>query len=161
MNRNPVETILGAVVLVVAAMFLVFAYGSADVKKVKGYEISASFAKIGGLPTGADVRINGIKVGTVVGQKLDPATFNAVLTLSIAAAIKLPDDSAASISSDGLLGDTYVKIEPGRAPGFIPEGGQLAHTRDQKALEELVGEIIFLATEDPAKPPPPKEAPAE
>lgn len=159
MNRNPVETILGAVVLVVAAMFLLFAYSSADVKKVKGYEIAAAFAKIGGLPTGADVRINGIKVGTVVGQKLDPATFNAVLTLSIAAEIRLPSDSQASIGSDGLLGDTYVKIEPGTSTSFIEPGGKLAKTKDQKALEELVGEIIFLATEDPAKPP--KEAPAE
>lgn len=160
MNRNPVETILGAVVLVAAAMFLFFAYGTADVKKVKGYELSASFSKIGGLPTGADVRINGIKVGTVTGQKLDPVSFSAVLTLSIAADVKLPDDSAASIGSDGLLGDTYVKLEPGQSKTFIPEGGQLANTKDQKALEELVGKIIFLATEDPAKLPV-KDAPAE
>ncbi|MBF0167836.1 MAG: outer membrane lipid asymmetry maintenance protein MlaD [Alphaproteobacteria bacterium] len=153
MKRNPVETILGAVVLVVAAFFLFFAYGTADVKKIKGYELAASFAKIGGLPTGADVRINGIKVGTVVGQKLDPATFNAVLTLSIAADIKLPSDSQASIGSDGLLGDKYVKIEPGVEKTTLEAGTQLAKTKDQKALEELVGEIIFLATEDPAKPP--------
>jgi phospholipid/cholesterol/gamma-HCH transport system substrate-binding protein len=152
MNRNPVETILGAVVLVAAAMFLLFAYSQADVKKVKGYEITASFAKIGGLPTGADVRINGIKVGTVVGQKLDPVTFSAVLTLSIASDLKLPTDSLASIGSDGLLGDTYVKILPGVEKGYIEPGGVLAKTKDQKALEELVGEIIFLATEDPAKP---------
>ncbi|CAA6603903.1 conserved exported hypothetical protein [Rhodospirillaceae bacterium LM-1] len=153
MNRNPVETILGAVVLVAAAMFLIFAYGTADVKKIKGYELTASFSKIGGLPTGADVRINGIKVGTVTGQKLDPISFSAVLSLSIAAEIKLPADSQASIGSDGLLGDTYVKIEPGSAKTHLEPGGQLAKTKDQKALEELVGEIIFLATEDPAKPP--------
>jgi phospholipid/cholesterol/gamma-HCH transport system substrate-binding protein len=138
---------------------LFFANSTADVKKIKGYEVAASFAKIGGLPTGADVRINGIKVGTVVGQKLDPATFNAVLTLSIAAEIKLPSDSQASIGSDGLLGDKYVKIEPGIEKTVLEAGSQLAKTKDQKALEELVGEIIFLATEDPAKPP--RESPAE
>ena len=160
MNRNPVETILGAVVLIAAAMFVFFAYGTADVKKIKGYEITASFSKIGGLPTGADVRINGIKVGTVVGQKLDPVSFSAVLTLSIGAEIKLPQDSQASIGSDGLLGDTYVKIEPGaNKTAYLEAGGALTKTKDQKALEELVGEIIFLATEDPAKPK--KDAEAE
>jgi phospholipid/cholesterol/gamma-HCH transport system substrate-binding protein len=151
MSRNPVETILGGVVLLVAAVFLAFAYSTADVKKVKGYEITASFVKIGGLPTGADVRINGIKVGTVTEQNLDPQTFNAVLKVSIANNVRLPADTQATIGADGLLGDKYLKLEPGRAKTFIEPGQALTKTRDPKALEELVGEIIFLATEDPSK----------
>lgn len=152
MNRNPVETVLGAVVLLVAVIFLAFAYSTADIKKVKGYEISASFAKVGGLPIGADARINGIKVGTVVDQKLDPETFNAILKISLTPTVKLPTDTQASIGADGLLGDKYLKLEPGRAKTVIEPGQTLAKTKDMKALEELVGEIIFLATEDPAKP---------
>jgi phospholipid/cholesterol/gamma-HCH transport system substrate-binding protein len=151
MSRNPVETVLGGVVLAVAASFLAFAYSTADVKKVKGYEITASFVKIGGLPTGADVRINGIKVGTVLEQKIDPETYNAVLRVSIANTIKLPTDTQATIGADGLLGDKYLKLDPGRAKTFIEPGQALTKTKDPKALEELVGEIIFLATEDPAK----------
>ena len=70
MNKKPVETIMGLVVLAVAALFMVFAYRVSDLQVVKGYEINARFLKVGGLNTGADVRINGIKVGTVLSQSI-------------------------------------------------------------------------------------------
>ena len=72
MNKKPVETIMGLVVLAVAALFMVFAYRVSDLQVVKGYEINARFLKVGGLNTGADVRINGIKVGTVLSQSINP-----------------------------------------------------------------------------------------
>lgn len=150
MSRNPVETVLGALVLAVAGFFLFFAYNTADLKKVKGYDVTANFAKVGGLNVGADVRINGIKVGTVLSQNLDPQTYNAVVKLSISLDIKLPQDTEASISSEGLLGGKFVKLDPGHSSDIVPPGGSLTKTRDFKSLEDLVGEIIFLATEDPA-----------
>ena len=73
MNKKPVETIMGIVVVVVAAFFLYFAYRVSDLQVVKGYEVTAKFLKVGGLNVGSDVRINGIKVGTVIAQKLDNA----------------------------------------------------------------------------------------
>ena len=76
MGRNAIETVMGAVVLVVAGMFVFFAYNTAQVKSVSGYEIKASFYKIGGLSVGSDVRINGIKVGTVTSRFLDMETSN-------------------------------------------------------------------------------------
>ena len=71
MNKKPVETIMGLVVLVVAAFFLFFAYKVSDLQVVKGYDVHAKFLKVGGLNVGSDVRINGIKVGSVVALSLD------------------------------------------------------------------------------------------
>ena len=77
MKKRPVETIMGIVVLLVAAFFLFFAYRVSDLQVVRGYELNARFLKVGGLTTGADVMINGIKVGTVIGQKLDNENYDA------------------------------------------------------------------------------------
>ena len=71
MYKRPVETIMGILVLAVACLFCYFAYSVSDLQVVKGYNVSANFLKVGGLNTGSDVRINGIKIGTVVSQKLN------------------------------------------------------------------------------------------
>lgn len=146
MKRNPIETVLGAVVLVVAAMFLLFASSVADLKAITGYDVTATFLKVGGLERGSDVRISGITVGTVTGQSLDPTTFQAKVTMSIKPDVDLPKDTEASIIGDGLLGGKYVNLIPGRATDKIAPGGVIAKTRDYQSLEDLVGEIIFLAT---------------
>lgn len=170
MGRNLIETIMGAVVLAVAAFFLAFAYTHANVKKIEGYEVTATFASVGGLDTGADVKINGIKVGTVLAQSLDPVTYDAVVKLSVAHGIKLPADTQASISSEGLLGGKFVKLTPGKSQAMIAAGGALGPSKNFKSIEEMVGQLIFLATADnqptgqPAgqpQPPAPAPAPAE
>ena len=149
MKRNPVEALLGAVVLVIAGMFAAFAYTTADIQSVDGYSVTAPFLKVGGLETGSDVRISGIKVGTVTAQTLDPETFEAMVTFSVSQNVALPVDSVASIASDGLLGGTYLNVRPGRADETLSDGGSLQNTADYQSLEDLVGEIIFLATQDP------------
>ncbi len=146
MRRNVMETVLGAVVLLVAAGFVYLAYTTAEIRAVVGYEVTASFLKIGGLARGSDVRISGIKVGSVVDHRLDGDTFDAVVTLSIAPGVKLPEDTVATIASEGLLGGKYVRLEPGGAEAVIPPGGAITKTRDYRSLEDQVGEIIFLAT---------------
>lgn len=148
MGRNLIETIMGGVVLAVAAFFLAFAYTHADLGKVEGYELSAEFTSVGGLEIGADVKINGIKVGTVASQALDPRTFNAVLKLSISPTLQLPADTVAAISSEGLLGGKFVKLEPGKSRQIIAAGGSVSRTKDFRSIEEMVGELIFLATAD-------------
>ena len=146
MKRNPIEAVLGAVVLVVAAMFLVFAYSIADLKAVTGYEVKATFLKVGRLERGSDVRISGIDVGTVTGQTLNPDTFQAQVTMSIEPHVILPVDTEASIVSDGLLGGKYVNLVPGQNSNRIAAGGVIGKTHDFQSLEDLVGQIIFLAT---------------
>lgn len=146
MRRNAIETVMGAVVLLVAVLFVYVAYTSAQVGAANGYLVHASFGKVGGLSAGSDVRISGIKVGTVAARTLDPQTYDAIVTLNIADGIKLPEDTIASIASEGPLGGRYVRLEPGHAEKIIPAGGSIRETRGYRSLEDQVGEIIFLAT---------------
>jgi len=146
MRKQVIESVMGAVVLMVAAYFLVFAYTAAQVEEVEGYHVKANFLKIGGLSEGSDVRISGIKVGSVISSKLDQDTFEASLILSIRPDIKLPVDTVASIASQGLMGDKYIRLEPGALPDHLLNGDILKNTKDYKSLEDTVGEFIFLAT---------------
>lgn len=151
MNKKPVETIMGLVVLVVAALFMVFAYRVSDLQIVKGYEINSRFLKVGGLNTGADVRINGIKVGTVVAQSVNPLDYMVDVKLSIMPHISLPEDSVITIAGDGLMGDKFVKIEPGKSLKMLTAGSVARNTKDAKSLEDMVGEIIFMVTNNDDK----------
>lgn len=146
MKRNPIETVLGAVVLVIAAMFLVFAYSTTNIRASGGYAVSANFLKVGGLERGSDVRISGIPVGTVTNEDLDPQTFAARVTMNVSDDVKLPTDTVAAIVSDGLLGSKYINLTPGQAKDRIPSGGKITKTKDFQSLEDLVGQIIFMAT---------------
>ena len=152
MKRNAIETVLGGVVLVVAAMFLLFAYSTANIRSVKGYQVTADFLKVGGLTRGSDVRVSGITIGTVSDQQLDPKTFSARVTMTIKPDVQLPTDTVASIVGEGLLGGKYVNLTPGQAKERIPAGGKVAQAKDFQSLEDMVGQIIFLATQDPKKP---------
>lgn len=148
MNKKPVETIMGLVVLAVAALFMVFAYRVSDLQVVKGYEVNARFLKVGGLNTGADVRINGIKVGTVLSQSINPEDYMVDVKMSLRPDIILPEDSEVTIAGDGLMGDKFIKIEPGQSPNKLTPGSTASNTKDAKSLEDMVGEIIFMVTGD-------------
>ena len=148
MYKRPVETIMGIMVLAVAALFCWFAYNVSDLQVVKGYNVTAKFLKVGGLNVGSDVRINGIKIGTVVSQKLDNEDYTVDVVMSLASDIKLPIDSTASIVSDGLIGNKFIKIDPGHAEEILKNGDILKNTKDFKTIEDLVGEVIFMVTGD-------------
>jgi phospholipid/cholesterol/gamma-HCH transport system substrate-binding protein len=147
MLKKPVETIMGLVVLLIALLFLAFAYNVSDLQVVKGYTLKAEFMKVGGLSTGSDVRINGIKVGTVTAQNLNNEDYTVEVVFSISSDVKLPKDSTVAIVSDGLMGDKFVKIEPGKSKEFLQDGDSFAKTKDYKTLEDMVGEIIFMVTD--------------
>ena len=146
MRRNLIETVMGAVVLLVAGLFLWLAYTTANLSTPAGYTVTAAFGQAGGITVGGDVRISGIKVGSVTGRELDTTNFEAVVTMSIAREVSLPADTVASIASEGPLGGRYVRLEPGGASATIPAGGRIRETRGFRSLEDQVGEIIFLAT---------------
>lgn len=147
MKRSVIETVLGAVVLLVAGVFFFFAYASSDIRPTQGYEIQARFNAIDGLTVGSDARVGGVKIGTVTDMRIDQNTYQAVTTLNIESRIKLPDDTQAIISSEGLLGGKYVRLEPGRSEKMFAEGGELTNTKDVVSLEELLGKVIFLVTD--------------
>lgn len=147
MGKNLVETVMGGVVLLVAAVFLFVAMNETQVKSVQGYRIEAAFLKIGGLQKGSDVRMNGIKIGSVEESKLDLQTYDAIVSMTIRPDIKLPIDTIASVVSGGLIGGKYVRLEPGAdRENYLPVDGRIENTKDFRSLEDQVGEIIFLAT---------------
>lgn len=143
MRGNVVEALLGAVVLVVAAGFLVFAYSSTEVGSVEGYEVSAKFDRVDGLVVGSDVRLGGIKIGTIVDQTLEPDTYLAIVRMSIDPDIRLPADSSAEIVSDGLLGGRYLSLVPGGAEEMLATGDEIRFTQSPVSLESLIGRLIF------------------
>ena len=148
MKRNVIETVLGAVVLLVAGVFLAFAYNSADLRPVAGYKITARFNAVDGLTVGSDVRVGGVKIGSVVGQSIDLESYQAVVVMSLRPDISLPDDSVASVSSEGLMGGKYIRLDPGGSEKRLADGEELTETKDIVSLEEMLGKVIFLVTDE-------------
>ncbi|TAH36503.1 MAG: outer membrane lipid asymmetry maintenance protein MlaD [Alphaproteobacteria bacterium] len=142
-HQNTIEAVLGAVVLAAAAMFLWFAYTMADLRSESGYDVSARFDKIGGLKIGSDVRLSGIKVGTISGLSLDDKNFMANVRMTIQENIHLPSDTVAEVASEGLLGGNYLSLVPGSEDQTIPAGGQIKYTQSPVDLVQLLGRFIF------------------
>lgn len=143
MKRSVIETVLGAVVLLAAGAFLVFSYNTANVRSVNGYEITADFSGIGGLAVGDAVQISGVKIGSVSGVRLDSESYLAKVSMSIDRSVRLPEDTAALISSESLLGGRYLALEPGSSEDMIAPGGRVQYTQAPQNLEQLLGQFIF------------------
>ena len=143
MKRNVIETVLGAVVLLVAVVFLGFSYSSANIGDIRGYNITADFSGTGGLSIGDSVQISGVKVGNVAKIELKPDDYRARVTMQIDKSIKLPDDSAAFISSESLLGGKYMELQPGASEDYLSENGHIEYTQAPQNLEQLLGKFIF------------------
>jgi phospholipid/cholesterol/gamma-HCH transport system substrate-binding protein len=152
MKGNVIETVMGAVVLVVAALFLFFAYSTSQLRSIKGYELTANFEHIDGIRDGTDVRISGIKVGSVVDATLDPKTFLATVRMTVEPSVKLPDDTVAEIVSSGLLGDKYMSLVPGGSDKDLAPGGQIKFTQSSVSIEHLIGQMMFSPPGSPKKP---------
>lgn len=148
MNGNLVETLIGALVLLVAGFFLAFAYSSGGVgsSRVSGYELQARFNRADGLVVGGDVRLSGIKIGTVTKQALDPKTFDAIVTFTVDSRYQLPEDSAVKIASEGLLGGNFISVEPGGSNAALKPGSEIKYTQGSVNLMDLIGQAIFSAT---------------
>jgi phospholipid/cholesterol/gamma-HCH transport system substrate-binding protein len=147
-QRSLAEIFTGAVVLLVALGFLIYAVSSSGRSLASGgLELTARFDRIDGLAPGADVRIGGVKVGSVVDQKIDPTTFLAVLRLRVDGTLKLPTDTSAEITSESLLGGKYVALVPGGDDKPLNNGDQITITQSAVSLESLLGRFIFSVTE--------------
>lgn len=142
MQNNTVETLIGAVVVIVAAVFLYFTYTATSQGSVSGYEIKARFAAVDGVNVGTDVRLHGIKVGSVESLALDPKSYMAIATMTVRKDIQIPEDSSAKITSSGILGSSYVSISPGGSDTMLVAGGELNDTQGAVDLMGLVGRYI-------------------
>lgn len=149
MGRSVFETILGAVVLAVAGLFLVFAYNSSDLKVVKGYEVSANFPKVDGLKEGIDVKLNGVKIGSVTNLSLitqpGPNEYLVKVAMMIDPSIKLPTDTMAHVATESLLGGKYMSLDPGVEDDLIKTdgSGRITRTQPPMTLDDLIGQIIY------------------
>ena len=129
MRNNVVETMMGAVVLLITGGFLYFAFSNAGVGAVDGTSYLASFDKIDGLAVGGEVKISGIKVGTITRQYLDEDTFEAMVEMNVSSSIELPEDTFAKIASEGLLGGNYLVLDPGGSDVLLEEGDVITETQ--------------------------------
>jgi len=144
MKNSFVETTVGAIVILIAVVFFTFAYRtSGSTTGLQGYNVIAKFDKIDGISTGSDVRMSGIKIGTVSKNILDAKTYQAIVTLAITTPVQLPEDTNAKITSEGLLGGNYISLEPGGAEKFIKDGGEIEFTTSSVDLISLIGRAVF------------------
>lgn len=150
---NIVEALIGLLVLIVAIGFVAFAYdrtqagGGSD-----GYVLTARFPNVTGVSPGTDVRVSGIKVGKVVAQSLDPTSYQAIVELGVDKALKLPIDSSAAITTEGILGGSYISLTPGGETAMLKPGEEITETSGATDLLGLVGSFVNRSGGDAPAP---------
>lgn len=160
MQNNTMETLIGAAVILVAVVFLGFAYTSTNSGGVSGYDVTARFNRVDGISPGTDVELSGVKIGTVSLVELDPKTYLANVHLSIRSNVHIPDDSAVKITSSGLLGSSYLSISPGGSDTMIKPGGQITNTQGSVDLIGLVARAM-MGSDSGSTPPKPATVPPQ
>ncbi|MGH7122458.1 MAG: outer membrane lipid asymmetry maintenance protein MlaD [Acetobacteraceae bacterium] len=145
-RRGAAEIATGAVVLAVAAAFLAYALAHSGAAPAGGYPLHAGFNSVAGLPVGSDVRLAGVKVGRVISEAINPETYLADVTFTVADGIRVPKDSSAAIVSEGLLGGFYLELQPGGDTAMLRTGGRITVTQSPVNLETLLGKFIFSMT---------------
>jgi phospholipid/cholesterol/gamma-HCH transport system substrate-binding protein len=149
MSENVTEVIAGGAVLAAAVGFLLFAAQGTGLAASRGtYDLTASFQSAEGITVGTDVRLAGVKVGTISRLELNPQTFYADATLTLQDKVMLPDDSAALVSSEGLLGGNYVELRPGGSPENLPAGSEIEDTQGSVSLIGLLMKFVGQSAED-------------
>jgi phospholipid/cholesterol/gamma-HCH transport system substrate-binding protein len=145
-RHGALEITTGAAVLAVAAGFLSYAIMHSGTTVSSGYSLDARFEHIDGLALGSDVRIAGVKVGTVTSQQIDPKSFQAVVSMTVRDGLQLPKDTSAEITSESLLGGKYISLSPGGDETTLKPGQTITITQSSISLEQLLGKFIFSAT---------------
>ena len=150
------EVLAGAAVLAVAIGFGIYAtQGTGLLRGEESYPLQASFRSIEGISLGSDVRLAGVKVGTVTGLRLNPETFFADATISLRNDIQLPVDSAILVSSEGLLGGNFIEILPGGSPDNLGPGDEIEDTQGAVSLITLLLKFVTGGDDKPAESPAP------
>ena len=137
------ETVVGAIVLGIAIIFAVFLLKFSNVGFGAGqYTVDAKFRSAEGITVGTDVRLAGVKIGSVSNLSLDQQTFQAIARLSIKPEYQMPDDSAAIISSEGLLGGSFVEILPGGSYELMEDGSEFSETQGAISFISLLMKFV-------------------
>lgn len=133
------EVLTGALVLAVAAGFVIYGSQLTGMGASGGhYAMKAAFRSVEGVTVGTDVRLAGVKIGSVTALSLDPQSFYADASFTVADGIELPDDTSARISSEGLLGGNYVELLPGGSTTNYAPGSEIEDTQGAVSLLDLL-----------------------
>lgn len=155
-KEHGAEALIGLLVVLIAIWFGWYAFQRTGGGRVpNAIRVDALFPNASGISPGTDVRVAGIKIGQVASVKLDPKTFQAEVALAIDPASKLPDDSSAAITSEGILGGTYMNIIPGGSPTPFKNGDTILDTQGSVDLMGMVGQFINKSGGDSARSPAP------
>lgn len=142
-THSMTEVFVGGIVLAGAIAFGVYASQSTGLSQSgAGYELGASFRSLEGVSVGTDVRLAGVKIGTVTDVTLNPETYRADTSFSVADGVLIPDDSAIVISSEGLLGGNFVELMPGGSPFYFEAGDQIEDTQGAVSLISLLVKFV-------------------
>ena len=151
-TQNTTEVMVGGAVLAAAFAFAIYTMQTTGLNRsTSGYELAASFRSLEGVSVGTDVRLAGVKIGTVTDVALNPQTYRADTKFSVANGIEIPDDSAAVISSEGLLGGNFLEIMPGGSLTYFDPGGVIEDTQGAVSLISLLVKFAAGGGEDAAK----------
>jgi phospholipid/cholesterol/gamma-HCH transport system substrate-binding protein len=149
MNKASVETAVGVFLIIglLCLAYLSIKLGDVEIFGTKQYPVQARFTNISGLKEGAGIEIAGVNVGKV--SKINLEDYQAIVELMINPGVKLQDDSIASIRTQGIIGDKYIKISPGGSEDYIEPNGLLTETESTVDIEELVSKYIFQKEDKP------------
>lgn len=153
MKANMIEAVMGAIVLIIATFFLVFAYTSSKGGVTTGYPLIAKFDRIDGLAVGNDVRISGVKVGNITSVTIDPKTFLARVVMTVQNGLALPTDSAAEIMSESMMGGKYIALVPGGSSKTLKPNEKITYTQSSVSLESLLGKYLFSSKDNKSSGP--------
>lgn len=144
MSHNTTEVLVGGVVLAATVAFAVYAGQAAGLSGPggKGYDLTASFRSLEGVSVGTDVRLAGVKIGTVTGVDLNQDSYRADTTVTVNAGVQIPDDSAIVVSSEGLLGGNFVEIMPGGSQFYFDPGSEIEDTQGSVSLISLLLKFV-------------------
>jgi len=147
MKQEKLEIIVGIFVLLIALAFFMFAYNLSNLASVNnGYSVVAKFQNIDGITKGADIKLAGVKIGSVDSLSLEDDTYYASIVLYIDEKIKIPDDSRAIVSTSGLLGGKYIMINPGGSDVNLADGGKIKFTQSALNIEDLISKLMYSIT---------------
>lgn len=158
MAENKLEILAGALVVAAAIGFFAYAGQSAGIGGTAGtYPLTASFRSVQGITAGSDVKLAGVRVGTITSLTLNPTTYFADVVIAIDTSVQLPTDSAILISSEGLLGGNFVELVPGGMPDNLGPGDEIEDTQSAVSLVSLLMKFVS-GKADPAAAPAPDPA---
>ncbi|MDR1366252.1 MAG: outer membrane lipid asymmetry maintenance protein MlaD [Holosporales bacterium] len=142
-NSRAFESLIGFAVIVITALFAAYAFNYSKLNQEDGYILYAKFDNISGIDEGSEVRLGGIKIGSVVDISLDSESYLAKVAISVKNNVKLPKDTVVKIDSEGLLGGKYLNLDPGSDEEFLKPGEEITRTQSSLSLESLIGKFLL------------------